>query len=68
MVQSRALPSPFLQVQLISVWPIRYNDCKLIKLTFFVPFTKNGIFKLTKCGHSPKGLSILSTQCNTDYG
>ena len=23
---------------------------KLINLTFFVPFTKNGIFKLTKCG------------------
>ena len=38
---------------------IRYNHCKLIKLTFFVPFTKNGIFKLTKCGLSPKGLCIL---------
>ena len=26
---------------------------------FFVPFTKNGIFKLTKCGISPKVLCIL---------
>ena len=51
---SKEKPSPFLQVQLISVWPIRYNHCKLIKLTFFVPFTKNGIFKLTKCGLSLK--------------
>ena len=35
---------------------IHYNHhIKLIKLTFFVPFTKNGIFKLTKCGLSPKG-------------
>ena len=48
-----------MQVQLISVWLIRYNHCKLIKLTFFVPFTKNGIFRLTKCGLSPKGLCIL---------
>ena len=32
-------PSRFLQVQLISVWFILYNHCKLIKLTFFVPFT-----------------------------
>ena len=41
--------SRFLQVQLISVWLIRYNHCtKLVKLTFFLPFTKNGIFKLTK--------------------
>ena len=44
----------FFQVQLISVWLIRYNQCKLTKLTFFVPFTKNGIFKLTKCGLSLK--------------
>ena len=39
---------------------IRYNHCiKLIKLTFFVAFTKNGIFKLTKCGLSPEGFCIL---------
>ena len=39
---------------------IRYNHCiKLIKLTFVVPFTKNCIFKLTKCGLSPKGFCIL---------
>ena len=56
---SKEKPSRFLQVQLISVWVIRYNHCKLIKLTFFVPFTKNGIFRLTKCGLSPKGLCIL---------
>ena len=56
---SKKKPSRFLQVQLISVWLIRYNHCKLIKLTFFVPFTENGIFKLTKCGLSPKGLCIL---------
>ena len=41
---SKEKPSRFLQVQLISAWLIRYNHCKLIKLTFFVPFTKNGIF------------------------
>ena len=35
------------------------NFGKLIKLTFFVPFTKNGKFKLTKCGLSPKGFCIL---------
>ena len=35
------------------------NLGKLIKLTFFVPFTKNGKFKLTKCGLSPKGFCIL---------
>ena len=58
---SKEQPSRFLQVQLISVWliRIRYNHCKLIKMTFFVPFTKNGIFKLTKCGLSPKGFCIL---------
>ena len=56
---SKEKPSRFLQVQLISVWLIRYIHCKLIKLTFFLPFTKNGIFKLTKCGLSPKGLCIL---------
>ena len=56
---SKEKPSRFLQVQLISVWLIRYNHCKLIKLTFFVPFTKNGIFRLTKCGLSLKGLCIL---------
>ena len=55
---SKEKPSRFLQVQLISVWLIRYNHCKLIKLTFFIPFTKNGIFKLTKCGLSPKGFCI----------
>ena len=39
---------------------IRYNHrIKLIKLTFFVLFTKNGIFKLTKCGLSPRGFCIL---------
>ena len=64
---SKEQPSRFLQVQLISVWLIRYNHCKLIKLTFSVPFTKNGIFKLTKCGLSPKRF-LYSTQCNTDYG
>ena len=57
--RSKEKPSRFLQVQLISVWLIRYNHWKLIKMTFFVPFTKNGIFKLTKCGLSPKGLCIL---------
>ena len=36
---SKEQPSRFLQVQLTSVWLIRYNHCKLIKLTFFVPFT-----------------------------
>ena len=42
---------------------IRYNHhIKLIKLTFFVPFTKKGIFKLTKCGLSPKGFCIPSMQ------
>ena len=30
-----------------SVWLIRYNHYKVIKMTFFVPFTKNSIFKLT---------------------
>ena len=56
---SNQKPSRFLQVQLISVWLTRYNHCKLIKLTFFVAFTKNGIFRLTKCALSPKGLCIL---------
>ena len=51
---SKDKPSRFLQVQLTSVWLIRYNHCKLIKLTFIVPFTKNGIFKVTKCGLSLK--------------
>ena len=32
---------------------------KLIKLTSFVPFTKNNIFKLTKYGLSPKGFCIF---------
>ena len=45
---------------------IRYNHCmKLVKLTFFVPFTKNGIFKLTKCGLSPKGFCILRSSIKT---
>ena len=53
---SKEQPSRFLQVQLlISVWLIRYNHCKLIKLTFFVRFAKNGIFRVTKCGLFPKG-------------
>ena len=56
---SKEKPSRFWQVQLISVWLIRYNHRKLIKLTFFVPFTKNGTFKLPKCGLSPKGFCIL---------
>ena len=43
---SKEKPSRFLQVQLISEWLMHYNHCKLIKLTSFVPFTKNGIFKL----------------------
>ena len=64
---SKEKPSRFLQVQLISVWLIRYNHCKLIKLTFCVPFTENGIFRLTKCGLSPERF-LYSTQCNTDYG
>ena len=34
---SKKKPSRFLQVQLISVWLIRNNHCKLIKLTFFLP-------------------------------
>ena len=59
---SKEQPSRFLQVQLlISVWLIRYNHCKLIKLTFFVRFAKNGIFKVTKCGLSPKSFCILRT-------
>ena len=33
--ESKEKPSRFLQVQLISVWLIRYNQCKLTKLTFF---------------------------------
>ena len=57
--ESKEQPSRFLQVQLISVWLIRYNHCKLIKMTFFVPFTKNSVFKLTKCGLSPKAFCIL---------
>ena len=44
---------------MISVWLIHYNQCKLTKMTFFVPFSKNGTFKLRKCGLSPKGLRIL---------
>ena len=45
---------------------IRYNHCmKLVKLTFFVPSTKNGIFKLTKCGLSPKGFCILRSSIKT---
>ena len=41
---------------------IRYNHrINLIKLTFFVPFSENGIFKLKKCGVSPKGYCILSS-------
>ena len=44
---------------MISVCFICYNQYKLTKLTFFLPFTKNGILKLTKCGLSPKGLCIL---------
>ena len=41
---------------------IRYNHrINLVKLTFFVPFTENGIFKLKKCGVSPKGFCILSS-------
>ena len=39
---------------------MRYNHhINLIKLTFFVPFTKNGIFRLTRSGLSPKGFCIL---------
>ena len=56
---SKEQPSRFLQVQLISVWLIWYNHFKLITMTFFVPFTKYGIFKLTKYGLSPKGFCIL---------
>ena len=44
--RSKEKPSRFSQVQLISVWLICYNHCKLIKLTFFVPFTKNSILIL----------------------
>ena len=66
--RNKEKPSRFLQVQLISAWLIRYNHrIKLVKLTFFVPFTKNGLFKLTKCGISPERF-LYSTQCNTDYG
>ena len=39
---SKEQPSRFLKPELITVWLIRYNHCKIIKLTFFVPFTKNG--------------------------
>ena len=53
--------------KLISVRLIRYNHCKLIKLTFFVPFTKNGIFKLTKCGLSPKGFCILRSVTRSEW-
>ena len=59
---SKEKPSRSLQVCTIDQFmtDIRYTHCiKLIKLTFFVPFTKNGIFKLTKCGLSPKGFCIL---------
>ena len=56
---SKEKPSRFLQLQLISVWLIRHNHCKLIKVTFFVPFTKNDIFRLTKCELPPKALCIL---------
>ena len=37
---SKEKPSRFLQVQLISVWLIRYNQCKLTKLTFFYPLLR----------------------------
>ena len=37
---SKEQPSRFLQVQLISVWLIRYNHCTLIKMTFFHPLLK----------------------------
>ena len=41
---------------------IRYNHrINLVKLTFFVPFTENGIFKLKKCGVSPRGFCFLSS-------
>ena len=40
----------------MTIW---YNHFKLITMTFFVPFTKYGIFKLTKYGLSPKGFCIL---------
>ena len=41
---------------------IRYSHrINLIKLTFFVPFIENGIFKLKKCGVSDKGFCILSS-------
>ena len=33
--ESKEKPSRFLEVQLISVWLIRYNQCKHTKLTFF---------------------------------
>ena len=46
---------------------IRYNHCKLIKVTFFVPFTKNGIFKLTKCGLSHRDFCILRSVTRIEW-
>ena len=46
---------------------IRYNHCKLIKLTFFVSFTKNGIFKLAKCELSLEGFCILRSVTRIEW-
>ena len=61
---SKEKPSRFLQVQLISVWLIRYNHCiKLKKLTFFVAFTKNSISNLQNVDFLVK----VSVSCYSVY-
>ena len=61
---SKEKPSRFLQVQLISVWLIRYNHCiKLKKLTFFVVFTKNSISNLQNVDFLLK----VSVSCYAGY-
>ena len=40
---------------------------KLKILTFVVPFTKNGTFKLTKYGLSPKGFCILRSVTRIEW-
>ena len=47
---------------------IHYNHhIKLIKLTFLVPFTKNDIFELTKCGLSPKGFYMQCIKTRIEW-
>ena len=65
--RSKEKRSRFLQVELISVWLIRYNHCKLIKLTFFYPLLRTVIFKVTKCGLSREGFCILRSVTRIDW-